>query len=56
MRGELEKTFERYLQASSAKREEARAAYLTKLRDFTTRVLGRPSKLVTPSLIRYQSG
>jgi hypothetical protein len=43
LQGELKQVYQHYLQAGDAKREEARAAYLTKLRAFTTRVLGRPS-------------
>jgi hypothetical protein len=40
LRDELQQAFLRFLQAGGARREEARAAYLAKLRDFTTRVLG----------------
>jgi hypothetical protein len=40
LRDELEQAFLRFLHAGGVRREEARATYLAKLRDFTTRVLG----------------
>jgi hypothetical protein len=38
--GDLKQAYQHYIQTGDAKREEARAVYLAKLREFTTRVLG----------------